>query len=401
MYFSKPIKQLEYDDIVTFCRAKLKENEVLDYKKDFPNKLEKVLSAFANTYGGIIIIGVGEVDAKPEDNPVGIDYKDGLEEKLWGIIMSNINPPIFPEIQVCPPKNNKTFVIIQISQSVNTPHAIENNTKVYLRSGNISEPERLVNLDEFHWLQRNREESIELRQKLINRSSAKFKNLRSIADTKIVYGELEISCAPVFPSKPTIDLVDLKQSINDLRVNDKHGNTFPSIYNHVESAQGSLILSSFAKRTNKDLNIYTSINNFGVIQRIEGIAHYEQVDNVEQIYLYLSEIIMDYVDILRFYRNLKDKYSFTGDFIIELTLNKIFKTYNISIDYDKIFRDESKKICSEMDYYYKRSVTSTELDDKEQLKKLIVDFAKDIHWSLGFADMVGRCEKWVTEKVAL
>ena len=34
----------------------------LDYKRDFPRKLEKTISAMANTFGGIVLIGVEEDD---------------------------------------------------------------------------------------------------------------------------------------------------------------------------------------------------------------------------------------------------------------------------------------------------------------------------------------------------
>lgn len=65
MFFGKPLKEVSYQDVLDFCATKTKENEVLDYKEDFPTKLQKTIAAFANTYGGIIIIGVGEKDGFP------------------------------------------------------------------------------------------------------------------------------------------------------------------------------------------------------------------------------------------------------------------------------------------------------------------------------------------------
>jgi len=62
MIYVKPINEITYDDVKNFIQKKIKENTFLDYKADFPRKLEKTIAAMANTHGGIIIIGVKEED---------------------------------------------------------------------------------------------------------------------------------------------------------------------------------------------------------------------------------------------------------------------------------------------------------------------------------------------------
>src|SRR3989339_276494 len=109
MLFTKPIEQISYDDVVLFCEQQISEGINLDYKYDFPNNLEKTIAAFANTFGGLVIIGVEDKDSKPKLPANGIKYVRGLQERVIKIILDNISPPIFPEIQVCPPKNDFTF----------------------------------------------------------------------------------------------------------------------------------------------------------------------------------------------------------------------------------------------------------------------------------------------------
>jgi hypothetical protein len=48
------------EDLNTFLSTGVRENFILDFKRDFPKNLEKTLVAFANTYGGTILIGVDE-----------------------------------------------------------------------------------------------------------------------------------------------------------------------------------------------------------------------------------------------------------------------------------------------------------------------------------------------------
>lgn len=62
---------------------KVREGLKVDYKEDFPKDLPKLITAFANSHGGIVLIGV-KAD-KETNEPIeicGIDLEDGLEERV-------------------------------------------------------------------------------------------------------------------------------------------------------------------------------------------------------------------------------------------------------------------------------------------------------------------------------
>src|SRR6266849_6417511 len=103
MLYVKPADQITWNDIESFCQQGLPEGAYLDYKEDFPKNLEKTIAAMANTLGGIILIGVEE--DKQTTKPIlplkGIEFQRGLEERIMSIILTNITPPIFPEVVVC------------------------------------------------------------------------------------------------------------------------------------------------------------------------------------------------------------------------------------------------------------------------------------------------------------
>ena len=147
--YTSPINEITWDNVQEFCNEKIPENSALDYKKDFPSNLEKTIAAFANSLGGIIIIGVAEdKENKPTLPLEGITFEKGLEERVMNKILTNITPPIFPEIKVCPNKDSaKAYIVIRIPQSNQTPHAINKNTKVYFRTGNVNNPEDLADGD--------------------------------------------------------------------------------------------------------------------------------------------------------------------------------------------------------------------------------------------------------------
>lgn len=176
MLFTKEIAKITFDDVVSFCKQQIPESVNLDYKKDFPANLEKTISAFANTMGGIIIIGVEDKDSKPKLPVKGIKYHDGLREKVNNIILANIYPPVFPEIQVCGPVNDMTFVIIRVPQSNMTPHYIRHRTQIYIRTDDINHPEELAPANQIEWLMNRRKKSEELREILYNYALGRNKN---------------------------------------------------------------------------------------------------------------------------------------------------------------------------------------------------------------------------------
>ena len=165
--FSKQIESITYEDVIRFCEQGISEGISLDYKENFSStdnsKLAKTICSFANAYGGTIVIGVKDKDSKPLAPFEGIEYSDKLEEKVWSIVLSNIYPPLNPLIRICPPVQSKTFIIIRVEQSNRTPHAIHNNTQIYIRTGNVTQLEDLASVDKIEWLFNERRKSEEFR----------------------------------------------------------------------------------------------------------------------------------------------------------------------------------------------------------------------------------------------
>ncbi len=102
------------------------ESETIEFKKDLSNTIAKSVCAFANSSGGIIIIGV-------DDN--GNIYGISDEERLYNII-SSVTP--YPNIEI--EKlfiNEKKVIVLKIKKSTKL-HSY--NGIVYVRVGNINRP---------------------------------------------------------------------------------------------------------------------------------------------------------------------------------------------------------------------------------------------------------------------
>jgi hypothetical protein len=175
-WLSKPLADISWADVETFCQRRVTEGASLDYKEDFPKKLEKTIAAMANTLGGTILIGVPEdAEGKPMAPLPGIAFDRGLAEKVLSISAANIQPPVVPGVQVCTDiTGQRAIVVIQVPQSRDAPHAIESNTQVYVRTGQRNDPDALANLDRIQWMLGNRRKAEDFRDWLIRRASARF-----------------------------------------------------------------------------------------------------------------------------------------------------------------------------------------------------------------------------------
>lgn len=180
--FNLKLEDINFERIKAFCEQKVPECETVEYKKEMPTneKLAKTISAMANTYGGIILVGV-EADQKkniPINRP-GIEFVKGLEEKITGICLRSIYPPVFPEVKPCGFKDEnqaeKAVLFIRVYESDRTAHAINNNTDAYIRIKSQSEKfERKATIDEITWLKDRRAKAIEFRQQLVQRARGRY-----------------------------------------------------------------------------------------------------------------------------------------------------------------------------------------------------------------------------------
>ena len=200
----------------------------------------------ANTFGGIILIGIAEDDENKPVVPIaGIPFVRGLSERVMNIILSNITPPLFPEINICMNSGGtRAVVVVRISQSHQSPHAIASNTKVYLRTGNRNNPEVLAKIDDIEWLKNHRFRSEELREGLYERALQRFTNVydRQLKERggeeksieKIQQGWLTLSLCPLYPKEMFCTPPEISTFMKKITVRDYYGTSheFP-IFNNI------------------------------------------------------------------------------------------------------------------------------------------------------------------------
>ena len=384
--FTKPITSITFEDIENFCREGVPEGLTVEYKREFPadnEKLAKVISSFANTQGGIVLIGVEEKDGKPISVKC-IDYFEGIHEKITSICLKNIYPPIFPEIHVCPsPQDeNKVVVIIRVAESDETLHWVEQGTKIYIRVARQIEPveapfeeiEWLRNRRQ-EWLRNRRREAVQNRIRLIIRANQRFKEqplIKELGSFRNIY------LIPLYPSRILVDIDNFEEMINKskLKLRSVGFEEFPwssyrtlnesIIFERVQEVQGEAILN------------HLEINQYGLIWYKENLWEdlIERTRGKIDMFTVLKWLFVIPLFSLNFYKNV----GCWGAIEINLTLEGI-RGRPLVIAHNRYINigqgGASLDDCIEI--IRKTSV----IDLKEKLEGIVLELYKEFLWSCG------------------
>jgi len=164
--FFKDKKEIESEDIIRFISQKIEENVKLDYKDirayDNTDELAAHVSSFANSEGGLIVLGISEDEIKDEKGRTIRIYPKGPtwgevsldKEKLENKLAARIAPPI-AGLTIKPIRNEKSEVIflIDIPKSDFAPH-MSSDHKYHVRTNfrmRDMEHYQVANLFRINW----------------------------------------------------------------------------------------------------------------------------------------------------------------------------------------------------------------------------------------------------------
>jgi schlafen family protein len=261
MLFTKPLHEITFADIDAFCRA-WPEGVRVEYKRELVARhIPKVVSSFANTGGGVWIIGVATgVDNLPVFPIRGVTREPGLEERITQTCYQNLYPPLLPEIKIIdvPGDPAKVIAVIQVPESVEAPHAVENTTKVYIRTNSTTEIIQLAEIDRIEYLLKRRREAELTRDDMLTQL-ARFSRLRD---------KIRVRIGPQYPHRPllTRDLLTQRvKSIPGVRIS-------PFVH---PIREGYMAPDPHAARTFQD-EVYFATNFHGMMvyeERLERSQH--------------------------------------------------------------------------------------------------------------------------------
>ena len=211
MLFTKSLQNLTITDIEQFCEGNC-EGMRIEYKRSFDEsreKIGKVVSSFANTYGGVLILGI-ETDKDKPILPISGFKKPNEEIRLTieSICRDGIYPAVIPQVKEIQTRTEGCIVVVVlVDESVEAPHAIENSEKIFVRSGASDKPYKLSDVDTIERLFERRNQPRKYVKQFREEAVQRFNENVAFAHTRTPY--LTFDIVPTFPRNPLISLASL------------------------------------------------------------------------------------------------------------------------------------------------------------------------------------------------
>lgn len=417
---TKPLREFTFEDIERFCVEMIPEGIQLDYKADLSEKgLSKHFAAFSNTRGGVIIIGIQEDRAKGV--PIkweGISNYGKLAEQI-NQHASNVEPRPTYEICITNEKKGKVFILLRISEGDRTPYYVHNDSNLWIRTGNISDPLDIASPEIVELLFGKKHKAESLRKSYLQRSDEVFaaaldkaekERIQEIAIAKrkpnydssqylqVELGSNASMCKivlqPFFPKTAFAKPSELKEKLNEIRVNANSYSSFPEL-NVRAIPEGTLAL-----RWNKNGVIdCEQIYANGLFYHNEDVLG---IDDNKKRNIYISHIAANLYQILVASNNFYTLFGYQGGIVGSVTLRNA-----ADVDVHPIIPDGmsvhtffhlDKELSLLPNYQWLINVDTSTLNNKEPFEDFFVNFLRDVYWDLGIEQYNEEYVKLFLEK---
>jgi Schlafen, AlbA_2 len=114
-FFDLPAAAINPDALSAFLNERLPEGLNLDYKRELSASVFETIAAMANTYGGIILVGVDEDPSEPTRPllpAVGVDAS--VRERLVNQSYTLLQPPFSPDVVPVSLDDGKVVLVIRV-----------------------------------------------------------------------------------------------------------------------------------------------------------------------------------------------------------------------------------------------------------------------------------------------
>jgi len=370
--FTKQLAQLEYSDIKYLINTQEeREGYHLDFKKEISKNHEKAkkelakdISAFANSGGGYLIIGINN-----DYEIIGVErtiQNKPIDEWLNQILSTNIEPQVFyfdPKI-IEIPGSDLVLLVMQIPESTRKPHIVTESNNYYIRINDSCKPANHNQIRDMFEFSRNRTDEFNdfLRKRnLLDENHPDFGlNANSIRlsseipeSTSYPKPIILISLIPKYPNEPKFDMSDIS-FINWL---DKNAQGYPpapqfsifSVHQAYDTKLDGIVLQH---DSNSGLVSYFEILENGFVETglSETLTFPYTAKNTGQksVALYLTSLIGYEMQILGFAKRLYEHMKYYDEILLQISFVNVlnFNLYGFNQKYDSLRSNRRDEITN-------------------------------------------------------
>ena len=383
--FTKLAADITFSDIEEFCRE-FDEGVRVEYKREIQH-IPKIVSSFANTLGGIFIIGVETDQNNRVKFPIqGISNRNGIPEQIQQSTLTGIYPAVIPEVIIREvPDTDNVVVIVRVDESLQVPHAIEKSTKVYIRTGSISHPYKLSEIDRIEYMLKRREDSQIVTRQILERTEGRIDSLFSTEEPNIT-----VIVHPAFPHCPIISTGDIYEFI-------KMGRSIP--FNDREIDFGTRRVEGGACFIGNGNGIlYWELNEYGIVYHIRTLYKRPvEFDNKQEECLHFRRFVLAIGELINYARSFYEKCGYLGNIEITVQLQQVLneklgvyglEDYLSYIEFDSIKRQK----CLDSQVSASTQCVARDLVERERFIEVVDELAGQLLWAFNVDNPTRRRE---------
>ena len=389
--FTKSKNEITFSDVEDFCRE-FGEGVRVEYKQEVKH-IPKIVSSFANTQGGIFIIGVETDKATNKVTSIpGIPKRGGLEEQIIQSAITGIYPAVLPEVIILevPTNPNHVVVVVRVEESMQAPHAIQNSTTVYIRMGSVTQPYELAEIDRIEYLLKRREDSQIVVRQILARIEGRVsiftskKERKGMIEYDVVQPDLTLIAHPIFPYRPMISLRNIY--------------TFAINQRWIGSANLHRVSDGVLKLTiNRDSYYYWELNQYGIVYHRLNLSKIpRKSSNTEQNekgYLSFEEIVASIGRLLECAKAFFEGCEYLGNIEISAQLQNVLHEELLYVD--NPLYEPGRNCCYDLTVSASTFTMIQELSKEDRFISIIDELAEQILWSFNSTPPNANRKQWV------
>jgi len=353
--------------IRAFC-ARFNEGLRVEYKSTFDDNvrrnLPKIVSSFANSLGGILVVGVSTVNGAPQQPVEGFETPaEELTLTVENICLQGINPPVIPRITVIPSDVvNRTFLIIEVDESWEAPHAIENSKRVYVRTGNAANPYDLTDVELIIDLIKRRSEPSAKRERLIAVASKRAATVVADADIYV-----QVSIGPQYPRRALCTNDEVWAFLSGARYRGAH--YFPiQTLRRIEDG-----VASFNRN-----HEYSQVSAFGLLLTRRVMTAHRQAEGEPNVLL-VGDVFHPLFKLLHCARSFYIREGYRGDIQVSVAIDNVRTQKMVFLDDPYLFHDAEDYQCFEDRVFVSQRSSAEVL--QQGTPELVQDVLRQLCWS--------------------
>lgn len=394
--FKRPLVELDFTDIDDFCRQGIAENLFLDYKEELKaEKIAKNIASFANTKGGIILVGVHEdKQIKQPSAWDGIASNGTMSEQVNAIVANVVPYPVVDFAIIDIPHQGRSYVVIQVEPGMLAPYFTVHNPIIWIRTGDITgQVDQANRTDLFALTKRGTAADLKIKDSLLLADQLfleRHRRARSDQNTSPGFASIDRTAADhcdipmvvcnIIPRNP--DEITTHQNLYEQRINsryDKPPVLIPDMNIDLTTTRHGIVSrNEDAFDIGNRLVRYYYINKFGLLQ-----SRRELVDTVNgQTGMNILAALRTVQAALRYASSMYSYFNYSGLLRLEVQLVNLDKSAYLNGTYDPFSEDRSVRV--DLDCYdWSYDIGTHELTT-ESTQKILQKLYTQIYLDVGF-----------------